>query len=372
MLINRNNYEDFFLLYADDELSAYEREAVEKFVTVNEDLRVELEMIQAAILTPDEITLTDKSFLYKETIFNTEFQEKLLLKLDDELSINESADIDSLLQKNRKVQTEYNQLLKAKLDACEKIIFQEKHLLYKKEKDNVVIFGYLRWAAAAIIIGIALFTGIKLYNNKNDRESELVINPIKSIKPTKNINEDEKKMLVENVIEKTVAVRNNIKTKSTNNKLIIDDKIKNNSKNIVTNTKDKRIINNNSINELKELKNNNNQFIAKEDRIKLLEKLVPKELTKENVVIAKNNLKVVSKIEENIKPLEDTYKDAVAVNNISEEDKNENKILYMSEENVKKSKVGGFFRKIKRFVERTANVKTGNTLQIAGFEIAAK
>ena len=44
----------------------------------------------------------------------------------------------------------------------------------------------------------------------------------------------------------------------------------------------------------------------------------------------------------------------------------------MNEEKVKKSKVGGFFKRVKSLVERTANLKTGNTLQIAGFEIGAK
>ena len=63
MFINRNNYENFFLLYADGELSASEHLAVEEFVAQNEDLRVELEMIQAAVLPLEEISLIDKSFL---------------------------------------------------------------------------------------------------------------------------------------------------------------------------------------------------------------------------------------------------------------------------------------------------------------------
>jgi hypothetical protein len=46
--------------------------------------------------------------------------------------------------------------------------------------------------------------------------------------------------------------------------------------------------------------------------------------------------------------------------------------LYMDEDDVKRSKAGGFFRKVKRFVARTANIKSGNTLQIAGFEITGR
>ena len=52
------------------------------------------------------------------------------------------------------------------------------------------------------------------------------------------------------------------------------------------------------------------------------------------------------------------------------EEANNNKVLYMNEENVKRSKLGGFIRKVKRVVERTANIKTDNSIKVAGFDIA--
>ena len=51
---------------------------------------------------------------------------------------------------------------------------------------------------------------------------------------------------------------------------------------------------------------------------------------------------------------------------------NDNKILYMNEEKVTRSKIGGLFRRVKRIVERNTNIKTGNGVKIAGFEIAVK
>ena len=72
---------------------------------------------------------------------------------------------------------------------------------------------------------------------------------------------------------------------------------------------------------------------------------------------------------ENIVPLENTYAQAVS---FTEDEKSNNKIFYMDEDDVKRSKVGGIFKKFKRLVERTAKIKTGNSLKIAGFEIAAR
>jgi len=46
--------------------------------------------------------------------------------------------------------------------------------------------------------------------------------------------------------------------------------------------------------------------------------------------------------------------------------------LLDQEDNAKRTKVGGFLRKVKRMLERNANIKTGNEVRVAGFEIAIK
>ncbi|MEI9957928.1 MAG: hypothetical protein WDM90_16870 [Ferruginibacter sp.] len=49
------------------------------------------------------------------------------------------------------------------------------------------------------------------------------------------------------------------------------------------------------------------------------------------------------------------------IDNLSPDDQKEKKI-----------KLGGFFRKVKRLVERTTNAKEGDGVKIAGFDIAIK
>ncbi len=367
MLINRNNYEDFFLLYADGELRADERKAVEDFIAENEDLRIELDLIKATVLPAEEILFADKSFLYKEIIFDSSFQEKLLLKLDDELAVKELESVNALLATNVDVTREYGILLKTKLDANEIIVFEHKHLLYKKERDNVVVFRFARWAAAAILIGFALFFGEKVFNKKSNIVSELAIEPkIKNKKTIATANNDvdnEMAKQPENeIVNEELAVVEEMDS---------DRKQSNNHKNVVAI--------HNKISPVNLLVSKEKNKIEKQEQLVLVKKMQSTLAVPERIEIALSNQQIASikniekpklaVVDDNIVPLENTYKQALAITEI---EKSENKILYMDEDDIKRSKAGGFFRKVKRFVERTANIKAGNSLQIAGFEIAAK
>ncbi len=371
MYINRNNYEDFFLLYADGELRADERKAVEDFVAANEDLKVELEMLQATVLPAEEIFFADKSFLYKEIVFDSAIQQQLLLKIDNELCEKDLAIVNGLLASDAETNKQYNILLSTKLDASENIVFENKHLLYKKEKDNVVVFRFARWAAAAAIIGFGLFFGIKLISENKLIGTEIATAK-KPAQENKSTTKAAKTDLQNNTLINTVtaiAPEQNVDTKQ----------IKDAENVLAATTKDK-------------LPNKKSIIVAKENSIVEQEMVQPKEeiatLNKtkdlpvqkmvnevkqpEQIAIAKTT--TVEKLKqlianENIVPLENTYAQTVVNTNT---ETNENKILYMDEDEVKRSKVGGFFRKIKRVVQRTANLKTGTSLQIAGFEIAAK
>ena len=65
IIINQHNYEEFFLLYVDGELSATDKQAVEQFVQANPDLAIELEMLQQTMLAADELVFEDKDLLFR-------------------------------------------------------------------------------------------------------------------------------------------------------------------------------------------------------------------------------------------------------------------------------------------------------------------
>lgn len=66
-IINRLNYEEYFLLYTDNELNAAERHAVEEFARQYPDLKIELEMLQQSTLKPENIVFHSKDVLLKNS-----------------------------------------------------------------------------------------------------------------------------------------------------------------------------------------------------------------------------------------------------------------------------------------------------------------
>ena len=360
MIINRNNYETFFLLYADDEMCAAERIAVENFIKANKDLRGELNMILSAILPADDFSFIDKNLLYQNSFVDGSLQEKLLLKMDNELSPEELSTLNKIILIQPTAIQEENLLLSTRLTSTEIITCPQKELLFKREKNFVVVFSILRWAAAAIFIGFSLFFGLNIYNKKT-----LPDNPV-AIKG--NVKHDQNKAGIVNV--KQTKNKSFIKADS----VIVKKENRDNplnitaAQNLAANKKDKT----------------EKELIEKDLVVNQQAQVSNQEIQKtisptDNVTVQTINQPQIASVikaekvqeaftNENIVPLETSYAQAVSLTDIKTSN---NKILYMDEEDVKRSKVGTIFKQLKRMIERTAKIKTTNPIRIAGFQIGA-
>ncbi len=166
MNINRNNYENYFLLYIDNELCQADKKAVDEFLQQHTDLQQELLMLQQTVLNPEDI-----SFGLKKNLLKPEpaYQEKLLLLLDGELSAVDAAALNSEIQASQNLRQEWELLQQTKLQPQEEVIFEHKEMLLRREPARVIpVFG-LR-AAAAVFIGLSLVGTVLMFNNKNSKQ----------------------------------------------------------------------------------------------------------------------------------------------------------------------------------------------------------
>jgi len=192
MIINRNNYEEFFLMYVDNELTAQQRAEVEMFVQQNADLRNEFEMLKQTKLEAEEIEFGHKTELLKikDSIGLDNYSEYFLLYIDNELNESSREAVEKFVLQHPRLQDEFS-LLKQTILPQEKIVFHHKKSLYRKEERRVIYFNWTRIAAAAAMIGIAAVVWwIAPHNNKNSPDIATVHQSKPTTKPAQNEKKD--------------------------------------------------------------------------------------------------------------------------------------------------------------------------------------
>lgn len=176
MKITRDNYEEFFILYMDNELDDADRRMVESFARLHPDLSEELDILLQYKLVPDpQIVFEGKEELMKPALNmqQAELEEALLFYVDDELIQEEKIKLEKILETDNRLKAELLLLQKTRLQP-EQIIFPAKASLYKHEPSYRIGVRWWRIAAAAIlVIGLGLAT-FKLVNNNNKPAAGIV------------------------------------------------------------------------------------------------------------------------------------------------------------------------------------------------------
>jgi len=174
MNINRHNYEEYFILYLDNELSSEQRRSVEEFTQLHPDLQEELELLQQTKFTPDEQVIFsqkeellfsgDDSFI---TISN--YEEWLVAYIDNELAPTQRIAVETFAGQHITVQKELELLQQTKLQP-EAILFPDKESLYRKDEKVRPIVWWRIAAAAVLFIGIGT-TAVVMLTTKNGNET---------------------------------------------------------------------------------------------------------------------------------------------------------------------------------------------------------
>ena len=177
MKIDRHNYEEYFLLYVDNELSVDQKKQVELFVKENPDLEEELVMLQRSRLIPDDkIVFNEKHLLMREEnnsfINVSNYEEWLVLYVDDELNEKEKLAVEKFVAAHPHVQKELAIFQQTKLQP-EKIAFDKK-VLYRSEKPRVISIEWWKVAVAAVLILAAGATTYSVLHKKSNGPAEKV------------------------------------------------------------------------------------------------------------------------------------------------------------------------------------------------------
>lgn len=173
MNITRKNYEEWLLLYVDNELSLAERIIVDDFLAANPDLQQELEMLQQSTFQADEeIVFPGKTSLLKntqDTFIDTENCEQyFVLYADDELTNQQKASVEEFVYHHPQFQANFELIQQAKLTPDTGIVFPDKKLLYRTEKNRrVVMMRWYKIAAAAVLVLLIGGASYKLLSKKD-------------------------------------------------------------------------------------------------------------------------------------------------------------------------------------------------------------
>lgn len=183
MSIDRHNYEEYFILYVDNELSSGDRRQVEAFAQLHPDLQEELDMLLRVKLVPDQHVVFDNKeelmmFNGAPSLINeNNVDEWLVLYTDNELDEEQKRVVETYAEHHPAVKNELALLLQTRLQP-EEIVFPDKNTLYRREEKRRV--GWWKIAAAAVLLAaIATTTAIIINKNNTTKPAapEMASNP---------------------------------------------------------------------------------------------------------------------------------------------------------------------------------------------------
>jgi hypothetical protein len=382
MNITRFNYEEYFLLYTDNELTPAERRAVEEFVQENPDLREELSMLQQATLRADrKIVFDDKASLLKNSapanpVNESNYEEYFILYGDNELTNEEKDLVEQFVYRHPQYQSEFEILQQARLEPEMSTLFPDKKLLYRSEKDERVVV--IRWwkiaAAAAILVFIG--TGAWFFLNNNDNKPSNT-NIARTATKSDSSNPSVTAPSNNDQVAEAIRENNDSNTNVASNPASTKDQPRQDRR-LIQDPKEEMLVAENSQKKSSDISNpRGSEIVTPLDGSQTVAKV--------DIPVNKTESEKIS-----TGAIVGTPDVAVDFDRLSEDDPEPSQATYASNTDDgkievlntsvnAKSKVRGFFRKVGRVVDKATNFTAGNDerddkkgVRIASFQIALK
>ncbi len=362
MSINRQNYEEYFLMYIDDELSIHQRMEVEWFVQQNPDLGHELSLLQQACLhAEDDIKFEDKQSLLdlaSKGINASNYEEYMLSYVDNELDDADKKSVEKFVLQNPHLQEQFSLIQKTVLEP-EVMVFEHKERLYRHSRTRVVSIAFMRIAAAAAIL-IACAGVWMLVGKKDTSSADTVIAKVKpQLTPKENTQSVAPAGLP--IEQESGSVKKDELVKSTSP------------------TDNERPTNKKAEIKINRVKRPSSEI--KQDEVASTEKSRPQSVysnVNDEPVIAQNSTTVKSQQPEliankNTAPVKAvtaslTTEEPIVYKELDTDDANTHTV-YVGSMQLNKTKIKGFFKKASRLFNKPQDEDSDGKLQIASFEI---
>lgn len=204
MIVNIHNYEAYFLLYVDNELSAKEKAAVELFVQQNPFYQNELSLLQNSKLVSNNDLPGEGNLVYENKLSLYQISEldtQCLAYLDNEMPTSEIKKFEQSLQVNPSLLISLTQWRKSKFTIEDELTLDSafKNTLYKKEASIKPLWGwYAKYGIGSVAAILMLFIGYKMANTtqKNATDTLLTRTAIPKTPITKPVLNDEVVQLI--------------------------------------------------------------------------------------------------------------------------------------------------------------------------------
>jgi anti-sigma factor RsiW len=172
-MITRENYEEYFLLYGDKELSQAARSAVEKFVAENPDLQEEWEtLLQCRVDIDSREVFPDKELLLRAD---------LLSYIDGELDEEGRRSVEEFVGRYPSKALELEQLQMTVSAPDLSLSFPDKERLFRYERRRLLFLPWMQAGIAAAVLGVVAL--LLLTGRHNEAPGMVRLSEVKKISP---------------------------------------------------------------------------------------------------------------------------------------------------------------------------------------------
>ncbi len=190
--INKDNYEEYFLLYVDQELTAAEKSEVDAFIEKNPGLKAELQVFLDTRLDIEEVKMEGLEELYrheeKGLVNENNYEEYQVLFIDNEIGQEERKALEIYNGSHPEAAANFEWLKKTRLPE-EQIIFPDKNSLYRTGKKPAAVIS-IRWIRYAVAAAVLLIAGLLWINSNQDDTLKNIEQPIAQAGDTGDMKKD--------------------------------------------------------------------------------------------------------------------------------------------------------------------------------------